>query len=33
MCDGAVRFVSSHIDASTFKALGTPRGKDSVGEF
>jgi len=33
MCDGAVRFISSHIDASTFKALGTPRGKDLVGEF
>lgn len=33
MCDGAVRFISSQVDSATFKALGTPRGRDVVGEF
>jgi prepilin-type N-terminal cleavage/methylation domain-containing protein/prepilin-type processing-associated H-X9-DG protein len=33
MCDGAVRFISSQVDLATFKALGTPRGKEVVGEF
>ena len=33
MCDGAVRFINSQIDPTTFKALGTPRGGDLVGEF
>jgi len=33
MCDGAVRFISNQVDPATFKALGTPRGGDMVGEF
>jgi prepilin-type N-terminal cleavage/methylation domain-containing protein/prepilin-type processing-associated H-X9-DG protein len=33
MCDGAVKFINENIDAATFRALGTPRGNDAVGEF
>jgi prepilin-type N-terminal cleavage/methylation domain-containing protein/prepilin-type processing-associated H-X9-DG protein len=33
MCDGAVRFINSQVDRTTFKALGTPRGGEVVGEF
>ena len=33
LCDGAVRFISSQIDAATFKALGTPRGGEVIGEY
>jgi prepilin-type N-terminal cleavage/methylation domain-containing protein/prepilin-type processing-associated H-X9-DG protein len=33
MCDGAVRFINSQVDSATFKALGTPRGRDMVGEY
>jgi prepilin-type processing-associated H-X9-DG protein len=33
MCDGAVRFISNHVEPATFKALGTPRGNDVVGEY
>ena len=33
MCDGAVRFISSNVDQATIRALGTPYGKDVVGEF
>jgi prepilin-type N-terminal cleavage/methylation domain-containing protein len=32
-CDASVRFINDSIDASTFRALGTPRGKEVVGEF
>ena len=32
-CDGAVRFISNQINAATFKALGTPRGGEAVGEY
>jgi prepilin-type processing-associated H-X9-DG protein len=33
MCDGAVRFINSQVDPTTFKALGTPRGGDLPGEY
>jgi prepilin-type N-terminal cleavage/methylation domain-containing protein/prepilin-type processing-associated H-X9-DG protein len=33
MCDGAVRFISNQIDSKTFQALGTPTGREVVGEF
>jgi prepilin-type N-terminal cleavage/methylation domain-containing protein len=33
MCDGAVRFISDNVDAATFQALGTPAGRETIGEF
>jgi len=33
MCDGSVRFVSETIDAATFRALATPRGREVVSGF
>jgi prepilin-type N-terminal cleavage/methylation domain-containing protein/prepilin-type processing-associated H-X9-DG protein len=33
LCDGAVKFISDSIDASLFRALGTPRGGEPIGEF
>jgi len=33
LCDGAVRFISDSIDLATFQALGTPAGREVVGEF
>ncbi|HWL07621.1 MAG TPA: DUF1559 domain-containing protein [Planctomicrobium sp.] len=33
MCDTAVRFISSHIDAATFAALGTIAGREPIGKF
>jgi prepilin-type N-terminal cleavage/methylation domain-containing protein len=33
LCDGAVRFISSQVNTATFKALGTPRGGEVIGEF
>jgi prepilin-type N-terminal cleavage/methylation domain-containing protein len=33
MCDGAVRFIGNGVDAATFQALGTPAGRETIGEF
>jgi hypothetical protein len=33
LCDGSVRFITNIINPATFRALGTPRGKDVVGDF
>jgi prepilin-type N-terminal cleavage/methylation domain-containing protein len=33
MADGAVRFVSTHVDLATFRALGTRQGGETFGEF
>lgn len=33
MCDGAVRFISDNINGGTWQALGTPQGREVVGEF
>ncbi len=33
LADGSVRFISSNIDTNTFKALGTIRGGEVIGEF
>lgn len=33
MCDASVRFIHNGIDASTFRALGTPAGNEPIGEF
>ncbi|SFI65091.1 DUF1559 family PulG-like putative transporter [Planctomicrobium piriforme] len=32
-CDASVRFISSNVDAATFKALGTTAGRETIGEF
>lgn len=33
MCDGAVRFISDNINGGTWQALGTPFGREVIGEF
>lgn len=33
LCDASVRFITNIINPATFRALGTPRGKDLVGDF
>jgi len=33
MADGAVRFVSENVDATTWRALGTYDRKEIIGEF
>jgi prepilin-type N-terminal cleavage/methylation domain-containing protein len=33
MMDGAVRFVSDNINGATWQALGTPQGREVVGDF
>ncbi|MBI1347487.1 DUF1559 domain-containing protein [bacterium] len=33
MADGAVRFVSSNVDSTTWKRLGTRAGQETLGEF
>ena len=33
MCDAAVKFIPSHINAATFTALGTIAGREAIGEF
>lgn len=33
MCDGAVRFVSNNIDLGTWRAIGTIRGSETIGDF
>jgi len=33
LCDGAVRWISDSVDKQTFHALGTPAGKESLGDF
>ena len=33
MADGSVRLISETVDAATFAALMTPRGREVIGEF
>jgi hypothetical protein len=33
LCDGAVRFIGDTVDPPTFRALGTIKGSDIVGDF
>jgi prepilin-type N-terminal cleavage/methylation domain-containing protein len=33
MCDSSTRLIADHIDAKTFKALSTARGKEVIGDF
>jgi prepilin-type N-terminal cleavage/methylation domain-containing protein len=33
LCDGSVRFITNSVNPATFRALGTPRGKDLVGDY
>jgi len=33
LCDGAVRFISNQINASTFQSLATPAGHEPIGDF
>jgi len=33
LCDGAVRFLSENINIPLFRALSTPRGGETIGEF
>lgn len=33
MCDGSSKFVSENIDLNTWRALGTARGQEVIGEF
>lgn len=33
LCDGAVRFIADNIDATTFQALFTLAGRETVGDF
>jgi hypothetical protein len=33
MLDGSVRFVTDDIDVATWRALGTARGSEALGDF
>lgn len=33
MCDGATRFIGDDVDGATFQALGTPAGRETIGDF